>query len=186
MNKHEKIIIALVVIGVALFISVQFIIIPKQNAVAEQYEIDQRNPLTHDLENILKYKHSYMGNAGNLINLFGRLPMNEAIKDFELLSDELTLIINYHLPIEKIGTKTVKQSLIYNSTAAFSLIGNLEKIQYNFSDESFIISRENVESLYDNFGKLISSNEIWNQHVRDPLEDEKYTSDRLKIIVEDE
>lgn len=184
MNKQGKIIIALLVVGLALFISVQFIIIPKQNAVAEQYELDQRNPLTHDLENILKYKHPYMGSAGNLTNLFRRLPMTEAIKDFELLSDDLTLIVNYHLPIDTIGTKTVNQSLIYNSTAAFSLIGNLEKIHYNFSDKSFVIHRESVESLYDDFGKLTSSNEIWNQQVRNPLGDAAYTKNSLNKILE--
>ncbi|MFF2448210.1 DUF4825 domain-containing protein [Neobacillus sp. NPDC058068] len=183
MNKLGKLIAALLALGIGLFIIVQFIIIPKQNDAAEQYVIDQRRPLTHDLENIIPYRFLYMGNASNVFNLFNHLPLNEVEKDFELKSEAFTLIVNYHQSVSEIGTNLVNQSLIYNSTAAFALIGNLEKIEYNFADESFEVKRENVKSLYDDFSQLTKSNSIWNQQVRNPLKDEKYTDNCIKSIL---
>ncbi|WHY87218.1 DUF4825 domain-containing protein [Neobacillus novalis] len=183
MNKLGKLIAALLVVGIGLFIVVQFIIIPKQNAAAEQYVIDQRRPLTHDLENIIPYRFLYMGNAGNMINLFNHLPLNEVEKDFELKSEAFTLIVNYHQSVSEIGTNLVNQSLIYNSTAAFALIGNLEKIEYNFPDQSFEVKRERIKSLYDDFSQLIKSNRVWNQQVRNPLKDKDYTDKSIESIL---
>ncbi|WP_141432077.1 DUF4825 domain-containing protein [Bacillus sp. 03113] len=183
MNKQGKLIVSLLAAGLVASIVVQFIIIPKQNATAEQYVIDQRRPQTHNLENIIPFKHPYMGNASNMINLFNHLPTNEIEKDFELHSDTFTIKVNYHRPISEIGIRLVNQSTIYNSTAAFALIGNLEKIEYSFLDESFTVKRENVENLYKDFDQLIKSNEVWDQQVRNPLKDEGYTEKCLKSIL---
>ncbi|MFJ5714443.1 DUF4825 domain-containing protein [Neobacillus sp. NPDC093127] len=174
MNKLGKLIAALLAVGIGLFIVVQFIIIPKQNAADEQYVIDQRRPLTHDLENIIPYRFLYMGNASNMINLFNHLPLNEVEKDFELKSDAFTIIVHYHQSVSEIGTSLVNQSIIYNSTAAFALIRNLEKIEYSFPDQSFEVKRKNVEGLYDEFYKLTKSKTVWEKQVRNPLKDKEY------------
>lgn len=183
MNKLGKLIAALLAVGIGLFIVVQFIIIPKQNATAEQYVIDQRRPLTHDLENIIPYRFLYMGNASNMINLFNHLPLNEVEKDFELKSDAFTLIVNYHQSVSEIGTDLVNQSIIYNSTAAFSLIGNLKKIEYNFPDQTLEVNRASVEGLYDDFYKLSKSKTVWEKQVRNPLKNKEYTEKCIRSIL---
>ena len=183
MSKLGIWIITLVGIGLLLFSIVQFVVIPKQDAAAEQYIIDQQRPLTHDLDNIIKYKFPYMGNASISINLYQHLPLNDIEKDFELLSDNLAIKINYRRSVSEIGEGIVHQSIIYNSTAAFALIGNLEKLIYHFEDESFEIKRENIESLYQDFDQLITDKDIWNKKVRDPLKDDQYVKDCFDVVL---
>lgn len=55
---------------------------PEAEAKEEQYRMEQRNPLTHDFENVLPYKHKYMGDAGNLGNLNYHLPLSDIPKTF--------------------------------------------------------------------------------------------------------
>ena len=182
MSRKGKWIIILLVLGVVMFSIVQFIVIPKQNAAAEQYIIDQQRPLTHDLDYIIKYKHPYMGSAGNIIGLFYHLPMNVE-RDYELFSERLALRINYHQTVSEIGETIVHESLIYNSTAAFALVGNLEEIEYNFQGRFFIVKRENVEKLYQDFEQLITDKDIWNEKVRDPLGRKVYIEESLATIL---
>ena len=98
-NKRNKIIICLMVVGIIAFGVVNLIIIPNNNkAQAEaqqQYVINQQDPNTHKLSSIIKCKNKYMGNASNLINLFYSLPMsNEGIL-FRLFPEKLTVEVNY-------------------------------------------------------------------------------------------
>ncbi|MGP7817278.1 DUF4825 domain-containing protein [Niallia sp. 01092] len=179
MNKSGVLIAGLLVSWLLMFIVVQFIINSKKHAAAEHYVINQRRPLTHDLEYILPYKQPYMGNASNVIILFNHLPLNEVEKDFQLLSDIFTIKVNYHLPSTEIGTKLVNQSIIYNSTATFLLIGNLEKIELGFLDKSVIVNREMVKKLYKDFDRLLKSKKVWEQQVRSLLMDEYYIENGL-------
>lgn len=183
MSSIGKWIIALLVLGMILFITVQFVVIPKQNAAAEQYLMEQEKPLTHDLEYIQQYKNLYMGNAGNTTQLFGHLPLSNMLKDFELKSEELTVIVNFKKKTTDINNQLLNQSLIYNSTAAFALIENLEKIEYHFLDQIINVDRQSVESQYENFSELTESTDTWNEKVRNPLKNSKYVEDFIKEIL---
>lgn len=182
MSNLGKWIVGLFAFGLILFIAVQFIIIPKQNAAAEQYLIDQNKPLTHDLEYIKRYKNLYMGNAGNTTQLFGHLPLRNMLKDFELKSDELTVMVNFTKKTIDINNQLLNQSLIYNSTAAFALIGNLEKIEYHFTDKTIEVDRQSIENQYENFNELTESTETWNEEVRNPLMDSIYVENFIQEI----
>ncbi|MBS4219828.1 DUF4825 domain-containing protein [Bacillus sp. FJAT-49711] len=182
MSRLGKWIIVLLVFGLILFAAVQFVIIPKQNAAAEQYLVDQKKPLTHDVEYIKQYKNPYMGNAANTTQLFGHLPLYDMLKDFELKSDDLTVIVNFNKSTTGINTQLLDQSLIYNSTAAFALIGNLEKIEYYFADKTIEVNRKSIETRYENFNELTESTETWNEQVRSPLKDHEYVKDFIQEI----
>ncbi|MBS4196834.1 DUF4825 domain-containing protein [Lederbergia citri] len=183
MSKLGNWIIGLFVLGVILFVVVQFVVIPKQNAEAEQYLIDQNKPLTHDLEYIKQYKNPYMGNASNITNLFRHLPLNDTLKDFEIKSEELTVMVNFTKKTTDINQQLLNQSLIYNSTAAFALIDNLEKIEYRFLDQTIEVERQSVESQYQNFNELTESTKTWNEKVRNPLKSPQYVEDFIKEIM---
>ncbi|MCJ8010080.1 DUF4825 domain-containing protein [Lederbergia wuyishanensis] len=183
MSKLGKWIIALLVIGMILFITVQFIVIPKQNAAAEQYLREQEKPLTHDLEYIQQHKNPYMGNAGNTTQLFGHLPLSNMLKDFELNSEELTVMVNFKKKTTDINNQLLNQSLIYNSTAAFALIANLEKIEYHFLDQTINVDRQSIERRYPNFNKMTESTKTWNEKVRNPLKNPQYVEDFIKDIL---
>ncbi|WDV47226.1 DUF4825 domain-containing protein [Clostridiaceae bacterium M8S5] len=181
MNKKDKLILILLGIGLLMFITVYFIIIPKQRENRDNYLLEQLNSTTHDINYILKYKNKYMGNASNIINLYYHLPLADVNKDFEILSNKLTLIVNYKDTVSNIGDEKVKSSLIYNGVASFALIDNLNKIVYNFTGVTYNVVRKDIEK---HFGDLenITDKKIWNKKVRNMLHDKDYvfnTFDKL-------
>lgn len=63
--------------------------------------------------------------------------------------DTFTAAINYN-------TSSDEKAVMYNTTAAFVLIKNLEVIDMRFSDRSYVMTRENVEQWFgDDFESLI-------------------------------
>lgn len=181
MKNRNGIIIGLLVIGVALFIAVQFIIIPHNNSEQNKYFAAQKEPATHDLSSILEYKNKYMENASNISNLFHHLPLSNVGMNFELFPDNLEIEVNYKDTVWNIGEERVKSSLLYNSTAAFALIDNLKIIDYNFSGTSYQVKRADIESLYSNFNKILEK-ENWSNYVQSKMNDLQYVEDTfLKV-----
>jgi hypothetical protein len=170
----------------------------------EKYSSDQKEVTTSDLDFLLSYKSPYMGDASNLSGLFHSLPLQDSIKGFQVYSDKLTAQINFNdaqLMVGKInmegkqyaveGTQDalnavylndLNKSLVYNSIAAFSLIGNLEKITYKFTDITYTVSRKDIIDLFGDLDFLLNK-ETWNKTVRDPFLDIEYVSKLSKKLL---
>ncbi|OPJ64651.1 hypothetical protein CLORY_05200 [Clostridium oryzae] len=175
----------LIIFGVTLFSIVQFVILPHNNREKQKYIEAQQEPTTHDLKKIVKYKNKYMGNMSNLSNLFLNLPLAKTPRTYRLHSDKLTLEVNYKKTIDAIGDKKVKEALIYNSTAAFALIDNLEHIKYNFPGDSFAINRKDIEEFYGNFYNILKDT-IWKDKVQKKLYDKNYVEESfMKLLCAD-
>jgi hypothetical protein len=202
MRQRDILMIALFIIGAALFL-LQHLYVESAQKAQNEYLSKQKEVTTCDLNYILDYKNPYMGNASNLTQLFHKLPLSDEIKDFRLDSDKLAVHVNYKSTvinagkesmenksfgaegtkeaIDKIYVNEVEKSLIYNSVAAFSLINNLKTIYYHFSDTSYQISRNDMEAIYGDLDNLLDTG-IWNKKVRDPLSNTEYVtklSDKL-------
>jgi hypothetical protein len=182
MKNRNRIIICLLVIGIALFAAVQFIVIPHNDAERNNYLAAQQEPATHDISSILKYKNKYMGNASNDANLFHHLPLSNVEMSFELFSDNLELEVNYKDTVWNIGEEKVKSSLLYNSAAAFALIDNLNVIDYNFSGTSYQVKRADIESLYSNFSNILEK-ENWSNYVQSKMNDHQYVEDAFQRVI---
>ncbi|MEG0641144.1 MAG: DUF4825 domain-containing protein [Clostridium sp.] len=183
MKTRNKIIILLGIVGIVLFIVVQGVIIPRNNQKHNQYIAEQQNPRTHDLNSILKYKNKYMGNASNIMNLFNTLPLNNIEKSFELFSDKLMLEVNYKDTIENINIDKVNKALVYNSTAAFALIDNLEVISYNFMGSIYKVLRTDIEKWYgEDLAELLNETK-WKSKIQDKLEDNNYVNEFTKLVL---
>jgi hypothetical protein len=182
MKTRNRIIIVLLAFGIALFAAIEFFVIPHQNAENTKYAAAQQEPSTHDLNTILKYRNKYMGNFSNTINLFYHLPLSNAGMNFQLYPDTLTLEVNYKDTVWNIGKEKVNRSLIYNSTAAFALIDNLQSIVYNFPGETYRVNRADVEKLYSNFSTIIQKVN-WYKYVQEPLKNLQYTDDTAEKVI---
>ncbi len=204
MKNKNKLIIGLLMAGIALFSIVQFVIVPQYNAKEEQYLSAQLEATTHDINYILPYKNEYMGNNSNTINLFWHLPLATSEMKFQLVSDSFTVQIDYQDILLNVGNESmshksfaafgstdelneiyeneVKKSLIYNSTAAFALIDNLEYIIYRFSDVSYKVGREEIEALYIDFASILNETN-WKNEVQNNLKDNSYVADIAKEIL---
>ncbi|MBU3153745.1 DUF4825 domain-containing protein [Clostridium estertheticum] len=183
MKTRNNIIIGLAIMGIVLFGLVQFIVIPKNNQKNSQYMVQQRNPITHDINNVLKYRNEYMGNSSNIINLFHKLPLSNIKMSFELFPNKLTAEVNYKDTIANINENKVNKALIYNSTVAFALIDNLQVINYNFTGSAYKVSRLDVEKWYGRDLPGLLKKEEWKNKVQDKLEDNKYVNDCIKAVL---
>ncbi|GAA0123260.1 MAG: DUF4825 domain-containing protein [Clostridium argentinense] len=182
MKTRNVIIICLSIIGIIIFGLFQFVIIPKNNQKTENYILSQQNPITHDLNTILEYKSKYMGSASNIGNLFYNLPLNDLIKSFELSPDNLTLQVNCKNK-DEVNEEMLNKALIYNSTAVFALVDNLEKINYNFSDFVYSFSRADVEKWYGEDLSSLIDKDKWKEKVQDKIKNKEYVNDCIKEIL---
>lgn len=191
-------IIGLLAVGLVLFGILQIGVIPHKEAAKAQYEREQLEATTHDLNAVLPYKSPYMGDASNTINLFGHLPLAATERTFQLFPDQLTVQVEYKDSLPEVGKANmdrkaaagfpiakqtdsaylaeVRKSLIYNSAAAFSLIGNLEGVIYQFTDVTYTVSREDVEALYGDLDRLLDKTN-WQEQVQRPLQDSRYVDE---------
>ena len=101
---------------------------------------------------IIKYKNKYVGNNINDGNLISSLPLSEYGYVFEIDSDNLGLIIDYHIIDWYINENCyLEKSIVYNSVSIFSLIDNVQYIKFNFSGKTYEVKRKDVENNFPNY-----------------------------------
>ncbi|GIP34484.1 DUF4825 domain-containing protein [Paenibacillus sp. J2TS4] len=182
-NKRTVLIVGLLVVALVLLAVVKGTGLFQNASNEQQKQADQQDPLTHHFEDVLKYKNQYMGNASNLSNLFNNLPLNHVGMTFELLPDTLAAEINYNGVVSDIGSTLVQRSLIYNATAAFALIDNLEEIHANFIGEAYQIKREDIETWYGVNVSTLADTEVWVKTVQSRLANDEYVFDSAAAII---
>ena len=141
MDKQKVLLIVVVLIGVPLFIWIQFFEVPNKVKIGE--EKMQQDPTTHQFEKVQQYEQKYMGDASNIGQLFEALPLGNYKGTFEMEPEDFFLNMNY-LSTSEIPKEKIKQAVLYNTTATFVLINNLEEIEMSFDDESYVVRKENV------------------------------------------
>lgn len=142
------------------------------NTINEYYVFDNNKKYTTEtvpnvpfnreksgIDNIIKYQNKYLGNSSNTINLVGSLPLSEYGNVIELDSTNLGIIIDYHVTDWYINNDNyVEKSLIYNTFSIFSLIENAGYITYNFTGNSYTITREKFEEVYPSYKTITYKN----------------------------
>jgi hypothetical protein len=127
------------------------------------------------IDNIIKYKNKYVGNNSNDGNLIASLPLSEYGYVFEIDTENLGLIIDYHITDWYINENYyLEKSLVYNSVSIFSLIDNVQYIKYNFSGNTYEVKREDVEKYFPNYQEIIKNGinkEAFNQYLENKISD---------------
>ena len=164
----------------------------------EYYVIDEKKEYNFDtmpitpfnrnksgIDNILKYQNKYVGDNSNTGNLISNLPLSEYGYVFEIDSNNLGLTIDYHITDWYINDEMyLEKSLIYNSISIFTLIENVEYIEYNFSGSSYKITRQAVEANYPNYFAIVLNGKIdkekFNQYVENKMNDNEFVEQLSK------
>ena len=127
------------------------------------------------IDNIVKYKNKYVGNNSNDGNLIRSLPLSEYGYVFQIDSNNLGLIIDYHITDWYINENYyLEKSIVYNSVSIFSLIDNVEYIKYNFSGKTYEVKRENVENNFPNYEKIVKdgiNKDAFNKYLEQKVSD---------------
>ena len=115
-------------------------------------------------DNIFKYKDSYVGDASAVGNSASRLQGAEHYKGFELKTAEKPygIILNYDWSDSE---QNYKKTAIYNATFLFALIKNADWIMFNFDDQEYKITKENLQNWYGkDLSELKNEDEQKNLH----------------------
>ena len=149
----------------ALFYNVYRI---NRNTKNEYYIIDTKKQYREDnipvtpfnrdksgIDNIIKYKNKYVGNNSNDSHLIDNWYVNE--------------------------NKYLEKSLLYNSVSIFYLIDNVQYITFNFSGNSYTVSRDKVKELYPNFNDIVTKNNF-NNYLENKMNDNDFVQDMFKRI----
>lgn len=146
------------------------------DTVNEYYIVDKEKEYTIDtvsytpfdreksgIESIIKYRNYNIKNIENTGELLEHLPLSEYEFTFDIDNEELGLIINYNAKnFRPVVSNYLKKALIYNSVSIFTLITNVEYIDFNFElpydNVSYHIEREFVEELYPDYKYIIQNN----------------------------
>lgn len=174
-----------------------------RNTKNEYYIIDTKRqyrskslpstPFNRDIsgiDNIIKYKNKYVGDNSNDGALINSLPLSEYGYVFEIDSDNFGLKINYHITDWYINENNyLEKCLVYNSVAIFSLIDNVEYIEYNFSGRSYKVKREDVEKKYPNYEKINYNGNInrdnFNKYLENKLDNEEFIINVFSSLISD-
>lgn len=183
MKLRSKSAIGLIVACGVLLVIIRGDIAPGAVQSGQQEVPKDPDPLTQGFESISEHKSRYMGDASNLTGLFYKLPLSDLDMSFKLYPETLTAEVDYKTAIHEVDEDILNTALVYNATAAFSLIENLEAVIFNFQGGSFRIFRKDVEDWYGVDLKALAEEAPWREKVQGRLKDKDYIKDFLKAIV---
>lgn len=139
------------------------------------------------IDNIEKYKNDFVGNNSNTGMLISNLPLSEYGYVFKIDSQNAGLVIDYHFTDWYANENLyVEKSLIYNSVSIFTLIDNVNYIQYNFSGSSYKVTRKNLMENYPNYEELLVGKKIskknFNKYVEKKMNDITFVQSLFNIF----
>ncbi len=165
----NKVIIGLLIVGLGLFAWMQKVYLPGQEKLQQVEELKQLNPETHLFEKVLQFENLYMGNAGNNMNLVNHLPMGDVPRLFQQDPDEFTFTVDYEMSVKEIGRERVEKAVLYNATAIFILIANMEVVKFAFSDQTYTVTRERVNNWFGEDIASFKDEKVFIKKVQQPI-----------------
>ncbi|MBC8532205.1 DUF4825 domain-containing protein [Gehongia tenuis] len=168
-QQRNRVIILLAAAAILLTAIVYAYIIPAQDARTEAYNKAQKDPLTHDLGSILPYKSDYMGDAPNISQLLYRLPLADVPVSLELDSEHLWVQVHYEASSSDYKEEKLHQALVYNAAAIFSLIRNVNGVEFSFSDVTYRVARMDLMRNWDISSEELLDPETWKNQLQDRL-----------------
>jgi hypothetical protein len=183
MKSRNVIIIFLVIMGIIGFSVIELSIKPAREKSLAEYAEKQKSPLTHDYTSIAMYKNKYMGDHSNLINLNRSLPLSEVPNTFESYPKTFTWHINFKENAAAIQEEKLKLSLLYNSTANFALVDNLQVLVFNFQDKSYTAKRVDVEAYLQTRLTSLNDTNALMEDIQKRLSDKSFADAYYKAVI---
>lgn len=157
-----------------------YIVDGQKKYTSEPLPISPFNRTKSGIDTIRQYQNDYIGNNSNDGSLIYHLPLSEYGYVFKIDSENLGLIIDYHTTDWYSNENLyIEKSLIYNSVSIFSLIENAKYITYNFSGNSYTITKETVENNYPNYKEIDQPEinpDLFNQYLESKMNDSDFVS----------
>lgn len=139
---------------------------------------------TYNVNDIISYKDTYLGDAPSVGAILNKLPYAKYKTGYALrtVNEPYELIVNYG------DLSTAKSTFENSSIALFALIPNLDVITYMVSNDTYVYSRAEIESLVGReLSEYASNPELWEKEVIFKEKEEKTYAfiDIYKAILND-
>ncbi|MHA6260423.1 DUF4825 domain-containing protein [Sporosarcina sp. CAU 1771] len=164
-----KVSIVLFIVGLLVFSWIQLYYIPEIDAKMEREQVEQLEPETHRFSEVLQYESLYMGSAGNNMNLIQNLPLGDVPRLYQQDPDQFKFIILYEDTVENVGKERVQKAILYNSSAIFTLIKNMEIVEFSFEDETYTVTRKRVNEWFGEDVTTFNKIEKFRGKVQQPI-----------------
>lgn len=145
--------------------------------------VDVNNTKKMNINNVIKYKNSYVGNNAAVTNILYNLPGGLFVKQVSLETRRTPygIVVNYGL---KQGSSLKEEDLskywegdnakrifLNNATTLFILVKNVDTVTFNLAsanNQSFSISRKDLETFYGrNLREYAKNTSLWQTEVID-------------------
>lgn len=128
-------------------------------------------------EDIFQYRNSYVGDAGSVGNITMQLPKpnGEQVSGLELKTTEepYGVILNYIATDKSEDIETdYKELALYNATFILSLVQNADWVKFNFINQEFKVSREDLQNFYGRDVREFNNEEELSKFIQKNLEDD--------------
>jgi hypothetical protein len=130
---------------------------------------------------LFEYKDSYVGDSGAVSKIMRELPSpdGEKVGGLELKTTEepYGIILNYREAEESEGIETNYNELaLYNATYFLCLVKNADWVKFNFENQMFTITRDELEAFYGKDIRKFTTEEELSLFIQENLEDEDKVS----------
>ena len=134
----------------------------KKGTVTYALKVVVSSAPTYSINEIVKYKDTYLGDAVSVGAILDNLPYAKYKEGYVLrtVNEPYELIVNYG------ELSTAKSTFENSSIALFALIQNLDIITYKVTDETYIYSREEIENLVGrDLTEYANNPELWEKEI---------------------
>jgi len=123
-------------------------------------------------DDLFKFKGTYVGDNSAIGNIVNQLQGAEHLKGFELKSEEKPhgIILNYDGSEPE---QSHKITAVYNATFLFTLVQNVDWITFNFGNQEYKITKENLQNWYEEDFRKLPNEEELKTFIKKHLDDEE-------------
>jgi len=186
---------ALGMLVVLLLFCMSFLSTGCQKSESSDMEIEQTSPIAMDLDKLLKYKDSYIGDNSAVGGILFELPGNIYVNNYYLETGVLPFAVEVdygiknnsgleEVDLDKYWTdENTKKIFLNNAAAFFILVQNADEVRFNlFTSEkrAFLISRDEMEDfLGKDLRKYAENKDLWSTEV---IENSVNNKERLQLF----
>lgn len=130
-------------------------------------------------EDIFKFKDSFVGDNSAVGNIVNQLQGAEHFKGVELETKEKPygIILNYDWSESE---QNYKKTAIFNATFLFTLVQNAEWITFNFDNQEYKITKENLQNWYEEDFSELKNEDDMKAFIQKHLENEDKVNQLFK------
>lgn len=177
-NKRKILIFSIIIILIVIIMSVVTILFIRNediSAITDKdtlYEISEFIPYQTTIEE---------DKEGKLENILGKLALSWKEQTINVNKNKITIKYDekYKDIIKAYGDEEyVKEALIYNYTVLYTMLSDLNKVEYKFKDISYSVTRNQIQNLYSvsNLSAL-TDEKSWNNIVSKNIQDKNFVND---------